>query len=230
MLASRTTALGADHPKAVFSMQNLALAYKAAGKLDEAIALLREALEKRRTSLGPDHADTLKTLSDLASAYEAAGRLDQTLPLRRDAADLWRSRAGPGSPEFAGALDALGVNLLLQKRSKDAEPILRESLTIRETTQHDAWWTFSVKSLLGAALLGQKKYNEAEPLLRAGYEGMKQRADTMPSYARVLAGQALDRLIELSEATQKLDAARSWRDEKARWAAGSGASPDPAKR
>jgi len=38
--------------------------------------------------------------------------------------------------------------------------------------------------MLGAALLGQKKYAEAEPLLIDGYEGMKQREQTIPWQAR----------------------------------------------
>ena len=41
--------------------------------------------------------------------------------------------------------------------------------------------TFHTRSLLGGALLGQKKYADAEPLLTTGYEGMKQREQTMPA-------------------------------------------------
>ena len=80
-------------------------------------------------------------------------------------------------------LAQIGLGLLQQKKWTEAEPLLRESLAIREKTQPDVWTTFNTKSLLGGALLGQKKYAEAEPLLLAGYEGMKQREKTIPPQA-----------------------------------------------
>jgi hypothetical protein len=59
------------------------------------------------------------------------------------------------------------------KAFADAEPLLREFLTICAKQEPDAWTTFNTMSLLGGALLGQKKYADAEPLLVKGYEGMK---------------------------------------------------------
>ena len=70
--------------------------------------------------------------------------------------------------------------LLLQKKPAEAELKLRECLTIRQKIQPDDWTTFDTKSMLGEALLDQKKFADAEPLLLAGYEGMKQREDTIP--------------------------------------------------
>ena len=74
----------------------------------------------------------------------------------------------------------LAVFLKSQNQLAEAEPLIREALTIREKTQPDAWTTFNTQSLLGGALLGQKKYAEAEPLLLKGYEGLKQRETTIP--------------------------------------------------
>jgi hypothetical protein len=65
----------------------------------------------------------------------------------------------------------------------EAEPLLRECLTIRAKTQPDAWLTYKTKSMLGAALLGQKKYADAEPLLLSGYEGMKMHESKIPPQA-----------------------------------------------
>jgi len=50
-------------------MNNLALAYRAAGKLDQALPLLEETLKLRKAKLGPEHPDTLGTMNNLAWAF-----------------------------------------------------------------------------------------------------------------------------------------------------------------
>jgi hypothetical protein len=65
--------------------------------------------------------------------------------------------------------------------------------------------------MLGNALLGQKKYAEAEPLLIAGYEGMKQREATIPPEGKPRVTEALERVVQLYEATNKPDEAAKWR-------------------
>jgi hypothetical protein len=123
------------------------------------------------------------------------------------------------SPELAGRLALLSTTLLGAKQWTEAEPLLRESLTIREKTQPDLWSTFDTKSLLGGALLGQKKYAEAEPLLLAGYEGMKQRETKIPPGAQTRIPESLDRLTELATATNRPDDVRKWQAERAKYPA-----------
>ncbi len=72
-------------------------------------------------------------------------------------------------------------------------------------------------SVLGGALLGQKKYAAAEPFLLKGYEGMKQREKTIPKVGETRIPEALDRLIELSTATNKPDEAKKWRAQRAKY-------------
>ena len=155
-------------------------------------------------------------MSNLALGYQAAGKLDQALPLLRELADVWKRKAGADSTQYAGALATLGLNLLQQEKWTEAETPLREALTIRETKAPDDWTTFNTKSMLGGALLGQKQYAAAESLLRAGYEGMKLRAEKIPAQGKPRLAEALDRLIALAEATNKPDDARMWKDEKAK--------------
>lgn len=102
---------------------------------------------------------------------------------------------------------------------------MREAMTIREAKEPDAWTTFNTKSMPGGALLGQEKYAEAEPLLRAGYDGMKGQADKIPPQAKNRLGEAVDRLIELAEATNKPDDMKMWKDERAKWPVASIAKP-----
>jgi hypothetical protein len=100
--------------------------------------------------------------------------------------------------------------LLQRKKRADAEPVLRDCLTIHQKQIPGSWLTFNTQSLLGGALLGQKKYAEAEPLLLQGYEGMKTREEKIPRSGggELLIPQALDRLIELCTKTNKPDELR----------------------
>ena len=51
-------------------MNNLALAYQAQGRLDEAVPLFEETLRLRKEKLGPEHPDTLDSdETPLAMAY-----------------------------------------------------------------------------------------------------------------------------------------------------------------
>jgi eukaryotic-like serine/threonine-protein kinase len=213
-LALKKVRLGADHPETIATINNLALALQGAGRFDRAIPLFEETLGLARNKLGQDHPSTLTILKNLADGYQLAGKPDRALPLLREAALLWKHSPGADSPQHTAILAALGLDLIRQNAWIEAETVLREALTIREAKEPDAWTTFNTKSLLGGTLLRQKKYAEAEPLLKAGYEGMKQRAVTIPPQAKVRLVDALDRLILLTVETGKAEDAKMWKAEK----------------
>ncbi len=66
------------------------------------------------------------------------------------------------------ALAALGGLRIQQQRYKEAEPLLRESLTAFERSAPDGWQRFNCQSTLGASLAGQQRYAEGEELLVTG--------------------------------------------------------------
>ena len=74
-------ALGPDHPGTLASRNSLASAYLSAGRLEQAIDLLKQNLADRERVLGADHPDTLASRGNLAAAYESAGRLEQAIDL-----------------------------------------------------------------------------------------------------------------------------------------------------
>ena len=133
---------------------------------------------------------------------------------------------GSDHADTAGLQALLGLHLLQQEKYADAEPILRECLAGREKTMPDSWLFFNAKSLLGASLLGQKKYAEAEPLLLDGYEGMRQRASTIPDLAKVRLTEALERIVQFYDAWGKKNKADPWR-KKLEEAPKPGWSPPP---
>ena len=94
LVADCERVLGETHPDTLTSRNNLARAYRDAGRLDEAIPLFERTLADRERVLGETHPDTLTSRNNLAYAYRAAGRLDEAIPL--SGAHPRRPRAGPG--------------------------------------------------------------------------------------------------------------------------------------
>jgi eukaryotic-like serine/threonine-protein kinase len=111
-----------------------------------------------------------------------------------------------------GVLAGNVYGLLLAGRFAEAEPKARACLALRKKLIPDDWHTFNAQSMLGGSLLGQKKYTEAEPLLVSGYEGLKQREDTIPArYRQIRLREALDRLVQLYQATGQTAKAAEWK-------------------
>jgi hypothetical protein len=66
--------LGPDHPDTLGSRNNLADAYRVAGRTAEAITMQKQTLAVQERVLGPDHPDTLASRGTLADTYRDAGR------------------------------------------------------------------------------------------------------------------------------------------------------------
>src|SRR5262249_28809916 len=73
--------LGVDHPDTLSGMNNLAEAYRAAGKMDLSLELFQESLRLTKTKLGNDHPYTLVVMHNLGTVHKVDGHLDQALPL-----------------------------------------------------------------------------------------------------------------------------------------------------
>ena len=101
-------------------------------------------------------------------------------------------------------------NLLAEGNYAGAEPLAVECLRLRARTIPDDWRMFNARSMLGACLLGQQKYVEAEPLLRSGYEGMRQRQAKIPQNGKIWLQNALQRLVQLCQKTNRPDEADAW--------------------
>ena len=173
-------------------------------------------------------------LDTLAAAYAEAGEFDKAVRVQQEAIALVPTNGADLRVEFESrlrlfeahtpyhdhaALATMADTLLAQGKFAEADPAARECLAIREKLIPDHWLTFNTRSLLGGSLLGQKKYADAEPLLRSAYQGMRQREATIPAAGKVRLKQALERLVQLYEATGRARASRRV-EEKARAASG----------
>ena len=90
------------------------MAYVVAGRLPEAIALLKRVRDARIARLGPDHPDTLATLYDLALAYQSAGEVTEAIAQYERVRDARIARLGPDHPS---TLATLG-NLVTQGKAR----------------------------------------------------------------------------------------------------------------
>jgi eukaryotic-like serine/threonine-protein kinase len=183
-------AVAATNRKDANYLDTLSAAYAEIGQFAKAISIEQEAISV-------SHSEREKR--DLAS---------QLLPYenkspRRD------------QPDLAAVTAQLTKALLEEKKFTQAEPMARECLAIREKKLPDDWRTFNARSMLGGSLLGQKKYADAEPLLLSGYEGMKQREGNIPLEGKVRLSDALQRLVQLYQATKRPDQAAEWKQKLA---------------
>ncbi len=164
--------------------------------------------------LGPDHPDTLVSMETLEYVLGERKEYREADALSRERLARIRRRDGPESEGYAAALSEAGTTLLLRHQWTLAEPLLRESLGIREKLQPSDWRTFSTRSALGRALLGQGRIAEAEPLIVAGYNGLKERKgdipETNPNYDP---NGAMNGLVSLAELRAGQPEAAEWKAE-----------------
>ena len=73
--------LGPDRPRTLASRNNLAGAYRSAGRLKQAIDLHEQNLADRERILDPNHPDILASRNNLANAYQDAGKWSERSPL-----------------------------------------------------------------------------------------------------------------------------------------------------
>ena len=81
LLADSETAFGEAHPATLSIRNSLGYAYRAAGRLDDAIAQYERVLAGRERLFGPDDPDTLTSRNNLGAVYNQAGRADKAIEL-----------------------------------------------------------------------------------------------------------------------------------------------------
>ncbi len=186
------------------------------------------ALELAQAAVSATDRKDDNLLDTLAEAYAAAGQFTNAVRIEQEAIAL--SKTGRVDPGYAAKvrlyqsnsrwrdtshLDAQAHAWLVAGKYAEAESLVRASLAVEEKQCPDLWWTFCTRDLLGASLLGQRKYEAAEPVLLSAYEGMKQHADQMPSDGKQYLREALQRLAQLYEDTNRPGQAAEWKKQLA---------------
>ncbi len=165
LIADSERVLGPDHPDTLTARSNLAIAYREAGRLDEAIPLLERSFADSERILGPDHSGTLAARSNLAGAYRVAGRLDEAIPLfERSFADSERI-LGPDHLDTPTLRNNLATVYQAAGRLDEAIPLFERTIADRERDLGpDHPDTLVARSNLAGAYRVAGRLDEAIPL------------------------------------------------------------------
>jgi tetratricopeptide (TPR) repeat protein len=211
-LALTRKGFGNRHPVTLASIAGLAKALSEAQQLEPAEELFKEAMSGLQ-EIQFKHPNAKTIVGNACACFESSQQFEPAEAMRRQWLEHLKTTGETDRPEYAGELASLGLNLMEQGKWPDAELVLRECLTIREKAEPDAWTTFNTLSTLGGVLLKQKNYADAEPMLLAGYQGMKERVESIPAAGSERIPQALQRLIELYSALEQPAEVERWKAE-----------------
>ena len=132
MLAEREWVLGPDDPDTLNARNNLAVAYKSAGRLAEAIELYEQVLAERERVLGADHPDTLTVRNNLAGAYKSAGRLDEAIDAWEELLPDCQRVLGADHPDTLAVRNNLAVAYYSVGRFGEAVELFEQVLAERK--------------------------------------------------------------------------------------------------
>ena len=119
-------------------VNSLAVSYHHLGKLDEAEALYREAVDISARLDGPEHPDTLTTRMNLASMLQGRGNITEAEPMMAETCALVRKVFGDSHTTTATAAANLGGLYEAKGKLKDALPLLEESLDTRRRAEGES--------------------------------------------------------------------------------------------
>jgi eukaryotic-like serine/threonine-protein kinase len=211
-LEKQRTICGPTHPETLATMHTLAWHYREVDRLAESLALHQKLQDTRKSLSGPGKEPHIWEMMTFAQACQSAGKLDQADQLLREALEQnqkLRDSVGRRSQRDR-ILGWQGLNLFLQERYDEAEPLIRKTVADLEKRNPEVFRHFFWMTIQGAVFSGQHRYAEAEPLLLRGYEGMKQREAIALGYERHLLAEAGERIARFYEVTNQPEKAREW--------------------
>jgi tetratricopeptide (TPR) repeat protein len=159
--------LGESHPRTLTARNDLALAYRLAGRVGDAVALYERVLADRERVLGQSHPDTLTTRNDLAIAYahRLTGRVEDAIGLhQRVLADRERV-LGESDPETVTSRNNLALAYQAAGRAGDAVLLYERVLADRERLLGESHPdTLTSRNNLAGAYLLAAQVEDAVPL------------------------------------------------------------------
>ncbi len=169
--------MGPHHPHTLTARNQLAGAYRDAGRLDEAILLFERNLTDFTGLAGPDHPHTLSSRRTLASAYRDAGRLDEAITLYQQNLDDVARTLGLDHPGTLASRHSLAGAYRDAGRLDEAIPLFEQNLTdFTGLAGPDHPDTFTSRSTLAGAYQDAGRLDEAIPLYE---QNLKDRTRTL---------------------------------------------------
>jgi eukaryotic-like serine/threonine-protein kinase len=130
--AIRVEVLGGEHSDTLTSISNLASAYRAAGRLKQALPLYEETLNANKARLGRDHPTTMTGMNNLALAYQDSGQLKEALRLYEETLELRKTKLGVVHPDTLSSMNNLAEAYRAGGRLTEAAELHGEALKLRK--------------------------------------------------------------------------------------------------
>ncbi|KAN0083436.1 hypothetical protein V8E54_002524 [Elaphomyces granulatus] len=186
VLKGRRNILGDEHPDTIAAMNNLATTLQSLatstlattlfkqGKLDEAVTMEKEVVEKRKRILGEEHSDTIAATSSLATTLYNQGKLDEAVTMEKEVVEKRKRILGEEHPDTIAAMNNLAVTLRSLGKQDEATTMQREVMEkSRKVLGEEHSDTIAATSSLATALCNQGKLDEAVTMRRAVVEKRK---------------------------------------------------------
>ena len=157
--------LGPDHPDTLGVRNNLAGAYRSAGRLAEAIELYEQVLDECKRLLGTDHPDTLTVRNNLAVAYCSVGRFGEAVELFEQVLAERKRLLGTDHPYTLNTRNNLAAAYESVGRFGEAVELFEQVLAERKRllgTDHPD--TLNTRNNLAHAYLSVGRFGEAVEL------------------------------------------------------------------
>ena len=179
------------------TLGNLALTYKAQGKLHRADSMYRDVLSTQREILKSPHPDIAETLNKLASVQEDLGHYATADSLYQETLSMKKQLFSPTHPQLAVTHNNISTLAYKRKRYQKAASHMKKALQIDRKVHETAHPNIAMSlSNLGVIRRRQDRFEKADSLFRRSI-AMKRKTlgDKHPSLAYTLHGLG-DLLVE----------------------------------
>ncbi|CZR43873.1 uncharacterized protein FPRO_13681 [Fusarium proliferatum ET1] len=154
------------------SLHMLGMLYADQGKLPEAEAMYKRALEGNEKALGRDHTSTLDTVNNLGNLYANQGKLPEAEAMYKRALEGREKALGRDHISTLSSVNNLGILYADQGKLPEAEAMYKRALEGREKAfGRDHTSTLDTVNNLGNLCVDQGKLPEAEAMYKRALEG-----------------------------------------------------------
>lgn len=133
--SKRTMQLGKTNLLTLYSISNLALAYRKQGRWEEAEQLDVEVTTTMGKVLGDTHLLTLTSMRSLATTYYMQGRWDEAEELNVKVTETRKKVLGEAHPDTLSSMANLAATYRSQERPRDADDLEQAVLLLRQNLE-----------------------------------------------------------------------------------------------
>ena len=145
------------------------------GQFNQAVILVKQALELAQSIYQGDHPNIATSLNNLAFLYQSQGKLSEAEPLYQQALAIWQRLFEGDHPDLALSLNNLAFLYQSQGKLSEVEPLYQQALVMRQRLfQGDHPDVAQSLNNLAFLYKSQGKLSQAEPLVQQAL-AMKQR-------------------------------------------------------